>query len=260
VRSVPHEDCTTRRPSCGNSSTRIPVVPAPSGHRALGPIMHPCTMLAASRPTLGYAHRVPGWEEKLMSTADQFLPLVGVLLGSAGTYAATRLNERKRARQDQEREWRLRRSQSYLAFLVAVKKMRLIAQQMAATLGLDEEGDPIDLADGVRKLVAADNDRGTAYEHVNVYGRREAILTARALNRTVWGLEWIARERHPSPTPELWAERNHAYASAVDDYIEAIRLDLGVEGDYPRREIEYPHAAEQRPKPERLYRRTKRQP
>ena len=195
-----------------------------------------------------------------MALAEQVLPLVGVLLGAAATYVATSSNERSKARRDLEKDWRSRKAETYMSFLIATKRMRLVSAQMAAALDLDSESDPIELSEGVRRLVAADDDRGVAYEFVNVYGGRQVIESARALNRAVWGLEWLARERHPTPTSALWRERGEAYASAVDDFIEAVRHELNVPGEYYRRTVEYPHVDEQRFVGERRYRRFEGEP
>jgi hypothetical protein len=194
-----------------------------------------------------------------MSISDQVLPLVGVVLGAGATYALTMLNERKRHRQETEREWRERKIESYLDFLEAVKRMRLISAQMAATLDLDDEADPVDLDEGVRRLADANADRGTAYERVNLCGDATAITKARDLSKAAWGLEWIARQRHPDVTPELWIKRRRLYAAAVDDFIEAIRADLKVPGEYPRREFELEHIDEQRHSEERVFRRRRQE-
>jgi hypothetical protein len=181
-----------------------------------------------------------------MSIADQAFPLAGVVLGAGATYVLTALGEQKRVRQETEREWRVLQIESYLGFIEAIKRMRLISAQMAATLDLDLEAEPLDLDKGIRKLIDADDERGTAYERINLYGDVAAITKARILNRAVWGLEWIARRRHPNPTRELWIERSRRYAFAMDDFIEAIRRDLKVPGEYARREFEHPHVDEQR--------------
>jgi hypothetical protein len=130
---------------------------------------------------------------------------------------------------------------------------------MAATLNLDDEADPLDLDEGTRRLVLAEDERGTLYEYVNVYGDATPILSARALNRAVWALEWVARERHPEATDLLWRRRQRDYTEALDNYIEAIRDDLQTPGVYPRREIEYPHSAEQKAPESRRYRRLRRE-
>jgi hypothetical protein len=187
--------------------------------------------------------------------AAQILPLVGVLLGASAAFLATSMNERVKARRDLDREWRLRRAESYLRFLESIKTMRVIAGQMAATLGIDDEPDPIDLDEGTRALVAANDERGIANEHVNVYGDVAVILAARALNHAVWDLDWVARDRHPQPSAALWREREEAYAHAIDDYIEAVRTDLSVPGRYGRRQIEKRHGEEQKPTSARRYRR-----
>jgi hypothetical protein len=190
-----------------------------------------------------------------MALVQQILPLVGVLLGAGAAYLATVSNERKKATRELSKDWRVKRTEVYLSYLIAVKKMRLLSGQMAATLCIDDESDPLDMTEGTRLLVVADEARGTAYEYVNVCGDSDVIEKARALNRAVWSLEWVARERHPASTPATWHDLNEIYVRAVDDFIMAVRGELQVPGSYPRRQVEYPHAGMQRTADDRTYRR-----
>ncbi len=141
-----------------------------------------------------------------------------------------------------DKEWRTKRTEGYLAYVNAVKRMRMISAQMAAELGLDDESEPLDLPEGTRSLVLADEARGITNEYVNFCGGATVIKKARTLNDAVWRLERFARQRYPNPTPEKWRRASATYATAVDDYLTEIRSEVGVPGEYLRREVVYPHA------------------
>jgi hypothetical protein len=168
----------------------------------------------------------------------QIFALVGVVLGAATSYAVTALGERSRYRRSLDAEWRERRFQTYKGYLAEVKRARMLAQRIAAGVGLDDQAEPIDRESGLLLLAEADEARGTSFEAVGLLAGSGTILAGRALNRAVWRLGWFARGRFDDLDRRGWRQSLESYHAAIDFFHDCVRQELDIRGPYLHRETE----------------------
>ena len=170
--------------------------------------------------------------------ASQIITLSAVLLGAFMSYLATTLAERSRHRKALALEWRQRKLESYRQYLVDAKQVRMIAQRIAAGVGLDDQAEPLTRPDGVPLLVEADRTRGVSFEMVTLLGNAHTVLAGRELNRAIWRLEWFARGRLRDDDTSGWHAAMRRYHQAIHTFNASVRHDLGVPGEYAVRRTE----------------------
>jgi hypothetical protein len=166
------------------------------------------------------------------------LALAGVIVGAALSYFFTLVTEKRRERWALDREWRERKLQSYGRYLSDVKRMRDIAQRIAAGVGLDDQAPPLQRDAGVGPLAEANMSRSSSFESVSLIGGKDVIDTGRPLNRAVWRLEWFARGFLDDSDVEGWQEASRNYVAAINKFHESARLDLGVSDEFAPREAD----------------------
>jgi hypothetical protein len=128
-----------------------------------------------------------------LSILGPVLAHVGVIIGAGLSYLFTTLGEHRRERWALGREWRERKLQAYGRYLGDVKRMRDLAQRIAAHVGLDDQAFPLPREQGIDQLAEANMARSSSYETVALLGAPDVVEAARELNRAVWRLDWLAR-------------------------------------------------------------------
>jgi hypothetical protein len=171
---------------------------------------------------------------------NQVLTLVAVLVGALASFLSTSWLNRAQQRSDLDRSWRLTRLESYRDYLRDAKAMRIIAQRIAAGIGLDDEAPPLDRGVSLDVLAQTDAARSASYEMVALTGSAETLEAAHALNRALWRLEWFARGLLDDRDRTGWQDGMGRYMAAIDAFNEAGRKDLGIPGTYIRRQPEIP--------------------
>ena len=116
--------------------------------------------------------------------------------------------------------------------------MRNIAERMAAAVGLDDEAPPLERELGMELLAKANMERSSSFETVNLVGAKEVVEAARALNRSIWRIEWFARGLLNDDDREGWIQAIHNYHGAINSFLKVARADLGVAGEFSRRSTE----------------------
>jgi len=162
---------------------------------------------------------------------QQLPALIGVLIGAAGSYLVTSVNERARWRREQSRRWDPARLQAYVDYGNAVKKVFHLAARIAAYRGLHTQMSPLASGEGQALLEAAAQERTAKWETVLLLGDPATIAAARAWHVSVWRLEHFAKGN--AQGTEQW---NAAVAEAGvkrQRYYEAARRDLGIGGVPP---------------------------
>ena len=171
-----------------------------------------------------------------MSLLGPVLALIGVVLGASLSFAFAFVGESRRERWALGREWRERRLQAYTGYLADCKRLRDLAQRIAAAVGLNDQAPVLSRADGLELLAEANMARSSSFETVNLVGGRDVVEAGRALNRGLWRLEWFARGYLDDSDRAGWDEAMDHYFEAINDFHRAARVDLGVRGEFsPRR-------------------------
>ncbi|MEU6867602.1 hypothetical protein ABZ924_30930 [Streptomyces sp. NPDC046876] len=166
-----------------------------------------------------------------MAFLDQLSALVGVVVGSIGSYAVQSLTERRRWKRQREARWDEKRFETYGRYAGALKAQLRVAQRIGAALGFADVADPLQPADGLPLLADAESRRATEWESVLLVGDAAAIAAARRWHETIWTIEVLVREGPVDA--EMWAKAHRLASSARDAFYESARRDLGIEGDPP---------------------------
>lgn len=173
-----------------------------------------------------------------MTVLGSVLTLLGVVVGAALSHVFTFLSERRRERWALRREWTERKLHAYGSYVSDVKRMRDLAQRIAAAIGLDHQAPPLQRDIGLEPLAEANMARSSSFETVNLIGGKDVVKAGRDLNRAVWRLEWFARGFLDDTDQEGWLEAFRNYYAAINRFHECARLDLGVGDEFPRRSAE----------------------
>lgn len=167
-----------------------------------------------------------------MTILGSVLALLGVVVGAALSYVFTFLAERRREHWALGREWTERKLLAYGSYVSDVKRMRDLAQRMAAAIGLDDQAPPLQRDIGLEPLAEANMARSSSFESVNLIGGEDVVKAGWELNRAVWRLEWFARGFLDDTDQDGWFDAFRNYYAAINRFHECARLDLGVGGEF----------------------------
>ncbi|MFF1378372.1 hypothetical protein [Streptomyces sp. NPDC058308] len=171
-----------------------------------------------------------------------------MLLGALTTHATNYLMERSRNKHQLLTRWDDKKVDAYGDYVEAAKARIAHAVRL---YGLREGS-----GDGVRtaserteqelreELAAAARTWGSAFERVMLLGGDEAIEAGHDLNARISEIDWQATGRIGGSLAE-WRERNRAAFRAINDFHEAARQDLGIQGSvtgekHPERDLLLP--------------------
>ncbi|WP_308312429.1 hypothetical protein [Streptomyces sp. ISL-11] len=166
-----------------------------------------------------------------MAFLDQLPALIGVVVGSLGSYAAQSLTERRRWKRQREERWDEKRFETYGRYANALKAQLRVAQRIGAALGFTDVADPLQQADGLPLLADAESHRATEWESVLLVGDAATIAAARRWHETIWTIELLVREGPVNA--EMWTKAHQLASAARDAFYESARRDLGIAGDPP---------------------------
>jgi hypothetical protein len=168
------------------------------------------------------------------------IALAGVAVGGVLSYLFASLGENRRERWALAREWRERRLHAYSAYVGDVKRMRDVAQRIAADVGLDETAPPLSRSAGADLLAEANMARSRSFETLALIADRDLVETAFELNRTIWRLEWFARGLLDDADADGWHDAVRSYHRAINAFHQKARHELGIVGEFAPRGTEGP--------------------
>ncbi|MEV6057898.1 hypothetical protein [Streptomyces sp. NPDC052107] len=167
----------------------------------------------------------------MVAFLDQLPALVGVVVGSVGSYTVQSLTERRRWKRQREERWDEKRFETYGRYANALKAQLRVAQRIGAGLGFADVADALRSADGLPLLAEAESRRATEWESVLLVGDAATIAAARRWHETIWTIELLVRE---GPVDAgMWAKAHRLASEARDAFYESARRDLGIAGDPP---------------------------
>ncbi|MEU0395807.1 hypothetical protein ABZ208_24090 [Streptomyces sp. NPDC006208] len=166
-----------------------------------------------------------------MSLLEQLPALIGVAVGSLGSYAAQSLTERRKWRRQREERWDEKRFETYGRYANVLKSQLRTAQRIGAALGFSDVADPLEPAEGLPLLADAESCRAAEWESVLLVGDAATITAARRWHETVWTIELLVREGHIDA--EAWTRAHQLASAARDAFYENARRDLGIAGGPP---------------------------
>lgn len=166
-----------------------------------------------------------------MSLLDQLPALLGVVVGSLGSYAVQSLTERRRWKRQREERWDEKRFETYSRYANALKGQLRVAQRIGAALGFAHVADPLQPAEGLPLLAEAESHRATEWESVLLVGDAATIAAARRWHESIWTIEVFIREGPIDA--EMWTKAHQRASEARDAFYQSARGDLGIGGAPP---------------------------
>jgi hypothetical protein len=166
-----------------------------------------------------------------VTVPQQTFTLIGVALGALFSYLITSLNERSRYRRDiatRLLEWKY---DAYYQYLKDVREMVIIANRIAASLGLHHRTTLLlSQEEGLPMLAEVGTRRSASSERVRMLAEEDTAKALRDLNNVAWDLELIARGTIANVKPETWEATMQTYLGALNAYHRNIRRELGIPG------------------------------
>ncbi|MGW1227069.1 hypothetical protein [Streptomyces sp. NPDC001478] len=166
-----------------------------------------------------------------MALSDQLPALIGVVVGSLGSYATQSLTERRKWRRQRDERWDEKRFETYGRYANALKAQLRIAQRIGAAVGFSDVTDPLEPAEGLPLLADAESQRATEWESVLLVGDAATIAAARRWHESVWTVELLIREGPVDA--EMWTRAHQLASAARDAFYLSARRDLGINGAPP---------------------------
>ncbi|MEV6633209.1 hypothetical protein AB0M54_20915 [Actinoplanes sp. NPDC051470] len=173
-----------------------------------------------------------------MSVLGPVLALIGVVVGGALSFIFAFVGESRRERWALRREWRERKLQAYSGYLADCKRLRDLAQRLAAGVGLDDQAPPLPRSENLEPLAEANMARSASFETVSLVGGKDVVEAGRRLNVALWRLEWFARGFLDDTDTVGWSEAMAGYFAAINDFHRCARCDLAVAGEFSPRTAE----------------------
>ncbi|MFI6055494.1 hypothetical protein ACIBCO_36090 [Streptomyces violascens] len=169
---------------------------------------------------------------------EQLPALIGVVVGSAASYATQNLAERRKWKRQREERWDEKRFETYGRYANALKAQLRIAQRIGAAKGFTDVADPVDPAEGLLLLAEAESRRAEEWESVLLVGDAATITAARRWHETIWTIELLVREG--TVDDSKWTKAHRLASAARDAFYLSSRRELGIagapppSGDWPR--------------------------
>ncbi|QKW07393.1 hypothetical protein HUT18_14365 [Streptomyces sp. NA04227] len=173
------------------------------------------------------------------------MTVAAVLLGALTTHVTNFLMERSRNRYQLLTRWDDKKVETYGDYVEATKT------KIAAAKRLYEQREGLQTlerheGDLRHELADASLAWGRAFERVMLLGGDDAIEAGHDLNAALAEIDWQATGETQGTLDE-WRERNRAVFRCINDFHEAAREDLGIQGkvkgeNHPERDLLLPPA------------------
>ncbi|WP_329573887.1 hypothetical protein [Streptomyces sp. NBC_01361] len=166
-----------------------------------------------------------------MSLTDQLPAMIGVVVGSAGSYIAQSLTERRKWKRQRLERWDEKRFDAYVRYGNVLKAQLRVAQRVGAAMGYADVADPLEPDQGLPLMGEAESRRAAEWESMLLVGDAPTIAAARKWHEAVWTIELLVREG--CNTANEWTEAHQIASGARDSFYQNARQDLGIGGAPP---------------------------
>ncbi|WP_318036692.1 hypothetical protein [Streptomyces chengmaiensis] len=168
-----------------------------------------------------------------------------MLLGALMTHLTNYAMERQRKKHELVTRWDTKKLDAYEGYIDRVRASIFLGVQLFEhRVGIR----PSDKAEQemLEELAEAARQRGRAFERIMLLGGDEVVEASHGLNAASLEVDWQATGKIAGRV-EDWRERNRAVFRAINDFHEAARTDLGVDGSvmgeqHPERDLLLPPA------------------
>ncbi|MFD7905564.1 hypothetical protein ACFV4G_25375 [Kitasatospora sp. NPDC059747] len=178
-----------------------------------------------------------------MAAAEQLVTIAAVLVGALTTHLTNHAMERHRKQHELLTRWDEKKLNAYEGYIDKIRSCVFLAVQ------LYEHKEGIHTSNkGEHELIAGLADagwqRGRAFERIMLLGGDEVVEAAHQLNAAAIEIDWQAGGKVHGTLDE-WRARNRAIFAAINEFHNAARQDLGVQGkvtgeSHPERDLLLP--------------------
>uniref|UniRef100_A0AAU3H0B8 SMODS and SLOG-associating 2TM effector domain-containing protein n=1 Tax=Streptomyces sp. NBC_01401 TaxID=2903854 RepID=A0AAU3H0B8_9ACTN len=163
-----------------------------------------------------------------MGHGEQLVTIAAVLLGALTTHLTTFIMERSRNKYALLTRWDDRKIDAYEGYVDRVRAGIFLAVQLYEHReGIRPSGKPeSDLHEELREAARL---RGRAFERVMLLGGDSVVEAGHELNTVALAIDWQADGRTIGALDE-WRTRHRAAFRQINEFHEAARTDLGVQG------------------------------
>jgi hypothetical protein len=161
-----------------------------------------------------------------VNATSELYALLGVVLGAGLSWAAGALTDRARFRRDQMVYWQQQRLGAYVDFAVASKRTMAILYRVGASLGVDDQTEPISLDEARPLLAEAFHERDSAFERVLLVGSNEVTAAARSWVPRIWTMRQLASSREIDS--ETWTAAVNDAREQRNAFDAVAKVDLAV--------------------------------
>ncbi|MFD9219818.1 hypothetical protein ACFWDI_07280 [Streptomyces sp. NPDC060064] len=173
------------------------------------------------------------------------MTIAAVLLGAMSTHLTNYAMERQRKKHELVTRWDSKKLEAYEGYVDSVRSCIFLAVQLYEHKEGLRESDKSE-----REMLAEMSDagrlRGRAFERIMLLGGDDVVEAAHELNAIALKVDWQANGKIDGTLDE-WRDRNRAAFRGINDFHEAARSDLGVDGrvtgeQHPERDLLLPSA------------------
>ncbi|AZS73246.1 hypothetical protein DDE74_21890 [Streptomyces lydicus] len=180
-----------------------------------------------------------------MDAGEQWATIAAVLLGSISTHLTTYAMERQRKKHELVTRWDSKKLEAYEGYVDSIRSCIFLAVQLYEHRNGMRAGETSE-QDMLAEMSAAGRLRGRAFERIMLLGGDDVVEAAHELNALALKVDWQANGKIEGTLAE-WRERNRAVFRGINDFHEAARSDLGVDGGvtgekHPERDLLLPPA------------------
>ncbi len=180
-----------------------------------------------------------------VGNSEQLVTIAAVLLGAVTTHLANHRMEKQRHRQALQTRWDAKKLDAYAHYIDHMRSCIFLAVQLyhhrEGILPSDKPEPELRA-----EMSEAGRLRGRAFERIMLLGGDDVVEAAHELNALALKIDWQATGE-TTGTLDDWRERHRATFRAINEFHEAARQDLGVQGrvtgdSHPERDLLLPPA------------------
>ncbi|MFF2144450.1 hypothetical protein [Kitasatospora sp. NPDC058190] len=178
-----------------------------------------------------------------MAAAEQIVTIAAVLVGALTTHLTNHAMERRRKQHELLTRWDEKKLHAYEGYIDRIRSCVFLA------VHLYEHKEGIHASNKAEheltaELAEANWQRGRAFERIMLLGGDEVVEAAHRLNAAALEVDWQAGGKVHGTLDE-WRTRNRAVFGAINEFHDAARQDLGVQGNvtgesHPERDLLLP--------------------